>query len=173
MLYLDFPSLFLDSLNISRLISSIILLLNRQIQIRLLAWLKFPLIDMRGLVTPLHNIHEPANKRGAILGHTGLTIPPHMSHLIPMFLRSLNNRDRSSRLFFVQMIVHFDSPLNIINNGIDLMFAEVGHAIFRWSQVVRPKNHIALTHQIYQFGMIISILLPHIVDYNFVKYIQP
>jgi hypothetical protein len=62
------------------------------------------------------------------------------------------------------LCVLLDHGFDAVDDGVDLMFGEVGQFCFGGRLSVGGDEDVALAHEIDQFGLVVAILLPDRVD---------
>ena len=72
-----------------------------------------------------------------------------------------------------ESLILFNLPLNLINNSINLVFVQLGYVILRRQWQKGFNNNLALTHQIHQFRINISITFPYRIRNNLIQFFKP
>jgi len=70
-------------------------------------------------------------------------------------------------------LILFNLSLNLINNSVNLVFVQLRYVILRRKRQKGFNNNLALTHQIHQFRISISITFPYRIWNNLIQFFKP
>ena len=69
--------------------------------------------------------------------------------------------------------IRLDNSFDLVNDVIDLMFAEFRHITLWWKRVKRLYDGLALANQSNQFDIVISVPLPGRIGDDLVQFLEP